>query len=307
MYLNKKTSLSTKAKAHFGILAANIFFAINLSTVKYLTENSFIKPFAINILRVGISALLFWILLLFTSDKQYKIDKKDRGRFILCALCGIALNQSFFIKGLSLTYSIHAALLLLITPIIISLAAVIILKEGFSVLKIAGLLLGITGAAILISARHTTGSGRDIILGDILIILNAIVYAAYFILVKPLMLRYNPLNVMRWIFTIGLIGVFPLGFNELTEIQWTTFGFNEWVSISLVVIAGTFLAYLFNVYGIKTLGASVTGAYIYTQPIFASIIAMIFLGERLEMYKIVSAVFIFTGVFLSTKIFKKSA
>ncbi len=297
----------TKTKAHLGILAANIFFAINLSTVKYLTENSFIKPFAINILRVGISALLFWGLLLFTSDKQYKIDKKDRGRFILCALCGIALNQSFFIKGLSLTYSIHAALLLLITPIIISLAAVFILKEGFSFMKIAGLLLGITGAVILISARNNTGSGRDIILGDILIILNAIVYAAYFILVKPLMLRYNPLNVMRWIFTIGLIGIFPLGFNELTAIHWPAFGFNEWASIILVVIAGTFLAYLFNVYGIKTLGASVTGTYIYTQPVFASIIAMIFLGEKLELYKIVSAVFIFSGVFLSTKIFKKSA
>lgn len=299
--------MSTKTKAHLGILAANIFFAINLSTVKYLTENSFIQPFAINILRVGISALLFWSLLLFSPGNQYKIDKKDRGRIILCALCGIALNQSFFIKGLSLTYSIHAALLLLITPIIISVAAVIILREGFSVLKITGLLLGITGAVILISARNNTGSGRDIILGDVLIILNAIVYAAYFILVKPLMLRYHPLNVMRWIFTIGLIGIFPLGFRELTQIPWPVFGINEWACIALVVITGTFLAYLFNVYGIKTLGAGVTGAYIYTQPVFASIIAMIFLGEKLELYKILSAVFIFAGVFLSTKTFKKSA
>lgn len=299
--------MSTKTKAHLGILAANIFFAINLSTVKYLTENSFIQPFAINILRVGISALLFWSLLLFSPGKQYKIDRKDRGRIILCALCGIALNQSFFIKGLSLTYSIHAALLLLITPIIISVAAVIILREGFSVLKITGLLLGITGAVILISARNNTGSGRDIILGDVLIILNAIVYAAYFIFVKPLMLRYHPLNVMRWIFTIGLIGIFPLGFRELTQIPWPVFGINEWACIALVVITGTFLAYLFNVYGIKTLGAGVTGAYIYTQPVFASIIAMIFLGEKLELYKILSAVFIFAGVFLSTKTFKKSA
>ncbi|MBL0145857.1 MAG: DMT family transporter [Chitinophagaceae bacterium] len=299
--------MSTKLKAHLGILAANIFFAINISAVKHLTQNNFIKPFAINILRVGVSALLFWMLLLFASSKKISIKTKHLGQFSLCALCGIALNQTFFIKGLSLTLPVHAALLLLITPILISLAAVFILKESFTTYKLLGLMLGIAGAVILITAKEASGSSTNMLLGDLFIILNAIVYAGYFILVKPLMLVYNPIHVIRWIFTIGFFMLFPLGYNELIQINFASFTSIEWLLISLVVITGTFFAYLFNIYGIKKLGASVTGAYIYTQPVFAALIANIFLGEKLNAYKILAAVLIFTSVFLVNKTFSKNA
>jgi len=299
--------LTSKQKAHIGILLANLFFAINISAVKHLTTNNFIQPFAINLLRAGVSAFLFWSLLFFSPDKKYLIKKQHWGKFVLCALCGISLNQTFFIKGLSLTLSTHAALLLLITPILISLAAVYILKEKLSIYKILGLTLGITGAVILITAKNTGGYAKDIFLGDVLIILNAIVYAVYFILVKPLMQEYNPLHVIRWVFTIGFFMLLPLGFNQVTQVDFVAFSSLEWMCILLVVVAGTFFAYFFNIYGLKTLGAGITGAYIYTQPVFAAIIANIFLGEVLDRYKILAAILIFTGVFLTTKSTTKNA
>ena len=89
--------------------------------------------------------------------------------------------------------------------------------------------------------------------------------------------------------------------NEFVSINWETFGTIEYTCIGLITICGTFLAYLFNVYGIKILGASVAGAYIYLQPFFAAAIAMFFLGEQLSVYKIIAAVFIFAGVYLATK------
>ena len=209
--------------------------------------------------------------------------------------------------GVSLTLPTHAALLLLITPILISLAAVYILKEKLSIYKILGLTLGITGAVILITAKNTGGYAKDIFLGDVLIILNAIVYAVYFILVKPLMQEYNPLHVIRWVFTIGFFMLLPLGFNQVTQVDFVAFSSLEWMCILLVVVAGTFFAYFFNIYGLKTLGAGITGAYIYTQPVFAAIIANIFLGEVLDRYKILAAILIFTGVFLTTKSTTKNA
>ena len=292
--------MQLKTKAHLGLLSANIFFSINLSAVKYLTTNHFVQSFGINLIRVAVSTILFWMLYLAKPVKS-TIDRADLPRFIICALTGIAINQMLFLKGLSLTYSIHAVLLILSAPIFITVFAAIFLKERISPIQIVGLGLGVCGAVILISMGKNSGTGDNVILGDTLILINALSYTIYFIMVKPLMLKYNPIQVTRMIFTIGFFGVLPFGWNEFTAINWTDFGWMEYGCLGLIVLGGTFLAYLFNLYGIKILGASITGAYIYLQPIFAAIIAMIFLNESLGWYKVIAGAFIFTGVYLSNK------
>lgn len=297
--------MSNKTLAHLALIFANLFFAINLSAVKHLTNSQLAEPFGINIVRVGISVLLLWGLYLL-KPVSIKIQKEDRKRFILCAVTGVAINQMLFLKGLSYTYSIHAALLLLITPILIVFIAAWVLKERLGIFKVTGLALGISGAMVLIFAKDNTGSGNNILLGDILIIINAISYTVYFILVKPLMLKYNPIVIIRWIFTLGLVMIVPFGWVEFTQIPWQRYTAVDFTSMAMIAIAGTFLAYLFNVYGIKLLGASIAGFYIYTQPVFAAIIAMLILKEELTIYKIVAAALIFTGVYLVNKQRKKN-
>lgn len=294
MPLNKNTT------AHVALLCTNLFFAINLSAAKHLTSLQLAKPFGLNIVRVGVSVILFWLLYLL-KPTSIKIEKQDRMRFVWCALTGIAINQLLFLKGLSLTYPIHASLLMLTTPILIVFIAAWVLKEKIGFFKIAGLGLGITGAAVLILAKGGAANRNEVIWGDILIIINAISYTIYFVLVKPLMLKYNPIMITRWIFTIGLVMILPFGWAEFTQIEWTHFEAIDFTSMALVVFTGTFLAYLFNVYGIKILGASAAGFYIYTQPFFATFIAMLFLKEELQFYKIIAAILIFTGVYLSNK------
>ena len=292
--------LNKNITAHAALLFTNLFFAINLSAAKHLTNLQLAKPFGINLVRVGVSTLLFWILYLL-KPVPVKIEKADRGRFVLCALTGVAINQLLFLKGLSLTYPIHASLLMLTTPILIVFIAAWVLKEKIGGLKIAGLVLGISGAAVLILAKGGNGKSGQVIWGDILIIINAVSYTIYFVLVKPLMQKYNPVVIIRWIFTIGLIIILPFCWVEFTAIQWQNFNGIDYTTMGLVVFSGTFLAYLFNVYGIKVLGAAAAGFYIYTQPFFATIIAMVFLNEPLELYKIVASVLIFSGVYLTNK------
>lgn len=295
--------MNKRSIAHIALFFTNLFFAINLSAVKHLTNTQMVKPFGLNVVRIGVSVLLFWGMYLL-KPVNIKIDKQDRMRLFLCAVSGIAINQLFFIKGLSLTYPIHAALLLLITPILIVFIAAWILKEKLGLFKLGGLALGISGALVLILAKDSSGNAGNVLLGDLFIIVNAISYTIYFILVKPLMVKYNAVVVLRWIFTIGLVLVFPFGWIEFTEIPWQQYGAIDFTSLGLIVISGTFLAYLFNLYGIKILGASVAGFYIYTQPVFAALIAMLFLHEQLAMYKIIAAILIFSGVYLANKQFK---
>lgn len=292
--MNKRTI------AHLALLFTNLFFAINLSAVKHLTNSQLAKPFGINVVRVGISTVLFWLLFL-AKPVNVKIAKPDIKRFLLCAVTGVAINQLLFLKGLSLTYSIHASLLMLTTPILIVFIAAWILRERLSLVKMIGLGLGIGGAAVLVLGKENSGEGNDILFGDVLILINAVSYTFYFVLVKPLMLKYDPIVIIRWIFSFGFFLVLPFGWVEFTQIQWAHFTTIDYTCMALVVLPGTFLAYLFNVYGIKALGASIAGFYIYTQPVFAAAIAMIFLKEPLSLYKIIAASLIFAGVYLANK------
>lgn len=298
--------MRSTTKAHIAVLCTNLFFAANYSMVKYISP-SLVKPFALNILRVGVSLILFWLFWFwsktFSSEKtiQASIRKKDLGLFFLCALTGVGLNQTLFIKGLTLTTPIHASLLMLCTPLLITIFAFWILKEKVTIIKILGLILGIGGSVTLILSKENASQGHDYLTGDLLIMLNAIFYGIYFILVKPLMIKYPPVHVIRWIFTLGFLLLLPFGWRQFNEIEWQQFEWSHIISLALIVIAGTFLAYLFNVYGILHLGAGITGSYIYTQPVFAALIATLFFHENLSIQKIIAGLMIFTGVFLVSK------
>jgi drug/metabolite transporter (DMT)-like permease len=223
------------------------------------------------------------------------------GRLALCGLFGIAINQMLFIKGLTMTTAIHASLLTLCTPILITVLGFWILKERINILKIAGLLLGVIGSVWLIAGKQNTGQPKDYLLGDIFIILNGISYAIYFILVRPLMEKYTPLQVTRWVFTFGFLLMLPVGWMQFSEINWSLLTYTHTGVLFFVVIAGTFLAYVFNVYGIRVLGPGVTSAYIYIQLVFAVAIAVLFFNEQLTFQKILAGCMILAGVFLVSR------
>ena len=246
---------------------------------------------------MGISLILFWLLWTMSDTKPH-IKKKHWPRFLLCGLTGIAINQMFFIKGLTYTSAIHASLLILLTPLLITVFAFWILKEKFTAGKAFGLALGIGGAVLLILSKEQSASATNYLLGDMLIVVNAISYTIYFIIVKPLMAEYPPLHVVRWVFTFGFVMILPFGWTEFFETSWEKLDWSHLSSLFFIVIPGTFLAYFFNIYGIRHLGAGVTGSYIYTQPVFAAIIAVIFFNEHLTAAKLVAGIMIFIGVFL---------
>lgn len=285
-----------KFRAHLAVLSANLIFGVNFSVVKFVTPG-LIKPFGLNVVRVLVTTALLWLLHLWEKPKQ-PILKKDLLLFIGCGITGIAINQLLFIKGLSITYSIHASLLMLCTPLLITISAFLFLNEKVTSTVIAGLAIGISGAILLVTGKENSGSGTNVILGDILITLNAISYTFYFVLVKPLMIRYTPLQILRWAFTFGTIFILPFGWNEFADAPWASFSSIEISAIAFVVLGATFLAYMLNIYGLQHLEASATGSYIYLQPIFATAVAVIFLDEKITAFKMLSALMIFTGVFL---------
>ena len=289
--------MSKQTKAHFAVLGANLIFGSSYSIVKFITP-SYIQPFALNAVRVITSLILFWGLFLFKPTKGV-IDRKDFPRMIVCALTGVVINQLFFVKGVSLTTPIHSSLLSLGTPIFITLIAAWLLHERFSLLKGIGLLLGVGGAAILIVMKDSKNTASNVLLGDIMVLINAVSYAFYLVLVRPLMQKYSGIQVLRWLFTLGAFIILPIGLPQLMQTDWAAFGSMQWMALLFIGIFFTFVAYLLNLYGINNIGPSATGTYIYTQPLFAAIISILFTGEYIYAGKIMAALLIFTGVYLA--------
>lgn len=285
-------------KAHAILLTGNFLFGVAVVAIKHITP-SVMQPIALNVFRASIALILFWTMFLFKPSKA-SINKKDIPLFIVCAATGVAINQILFVQGTSLTSPIHAALLLLVTPIVITIIAAWLLKEKITINKAAGLILGIAGASILILIKNYADK-ESTMLGDFLIIINAISYAFYLVLVRPLMKTYSPIHVTRWVFLFGAIMIIPLGIKDVLQINWSMLMWHHWAALAFSVIGATFLSYLFVMYGLEKLGSTVTGTYMYTQPVFATIASIILFNEKLTLTKIIAAILIFCGVYLVNK------
>jgi drug/metabolite transporter (DMT)-like permease len=113
--------------------------------------------------------------------------------------------------------------------------------------------------------------------------------------------RYTPIQILRWVFTLGGLMILPFGWSEFTHTSWEAFTGLHWAALAFVVLGATFLAYLLNIYGLGHLKASATGTYIYIQPFFAALVAILFLNEPITADKLLSAMLIFAGVYLVNK------
>lgn len=290
--------MNEKTKARIAVLLGNFFFGTSVIAVKHISP-SIIPAIGLTAIRILVTTFLFWGLYAIKPVKT-GIAKKDYLLLFLCSFAGIAMNQTFTVKGMSLTSPIHTSLLILTTPICITLLAAWFLKESLTKFKVIGLLLGVSGGALLIFSRDLSSkAGAEQSLGDFFVIIGAISYSVYVVSIKPLMQRYKAMHILQWVFLFGCIAAIPLGWKPLSEVNWALFNGLSWFALFYVVFGATFFAYLLMNYSISKLGASITGSYIYTQPFFATLASMVLLHETLSITKISAAALIMGGVFLA--------
>ena len=283
-------------KAHVALLLANIIYALNYGWAKDVMSGGYLEPFAFILMRVIGATILFWSISLFFKEK---VANKDKLKMALCGVFGVAANQLLFFKGLDETTRINAAIIMVASPIIVALLSALIIKEKPSILRLIGIVIGLGGACFIILQNNTDNEGSTLF-GNLLIILNATSYGLYLVLVKPLMSKYSPLTVIKWVFTFGLIIVLPFGLTEVDTIIWNMPN-DIILKIGFVIIFTTFFCYLFNIYGVKRVSPTVVSSYIYLQPILTSFIAVVSGHETISSAMIVSSLLIFLGVYLVSK------
>ena len=287
--------MSKRLLAHIALFTANLIYGINYTVAKDVMAD-FIQPLGFIFLRVSGAVLLFWLCYrLFFYEK---VVKSDLFKLALCGLFGVAINQMLFFEGLNLTTPINAAVIMVTNPILVLIMGAFLATEAITKRKILGIALGATGAISLITYGGAVELNSDHFWGNIMVLINAASYGVYLVLIKPLMQKYKPITVISWVFLFGFIYVIPFGWGEFQVIEWTSMPTDIIWKAAFVVICTTFMAYLLNIYGLKSLNPSTVSTYIYLQPVLASLVAIFAGSDSLSTIKIGAALIIFAGVYL---------
>ncbi|MEP2936382.1 MAG: DMT family transporter [Gilvibacter sp.] len=291
--------MSKRWLALLAATAASTIYGINHTIAKGLMP-TIIEPYGFIVLRVTGAAVLFWIVSLFFPSE--KIKAKDWPRFVACAAFGMVINMLMFFKGLSLSTPINSSVVITLAPVLLLVLSAVFLKERITWLKAIGIGIGLGGALVLILfGAKTQPNAPNIPLGNMLFIINAASYSVYLIIVKPLVARYSSITLMKWFFLFAVFMNLPIGWNEFSAVDWAHLSFDSIWKLSFVVVATTFMTYLLNVYALKILSPSTIGAFIYLQPVLATLFAILAGADALTGLIVGATVLIFTGVYLSSR------
>lgn len=289
--------MNPNLRPHILLFTVNLLYAGNYTIAKFAMPQ-YISPEALVVIRAFFGMAAFYLV--HALWIREKVETADWPRMILCGLTGVAINQMMFFKGLSLTHPINASLIMIMVPILVMIIAAFALRERITLLKIFGVVSGLSGAAMIIVSGE---SWMELVVsrGDLYILINATSYAIYLVIVKSLMVKYESYTVVRWVFFFGFFMVLPFGFREIGDVDWQHLPASAWRAMIYVLIGVTFLAYLFNALALKVANATLVSTYIYLQPLLATLIAIGFGRDILTGQKVVAGLLIFLGVYLVSR------
>jgi drug/metabolite transporter (DMT)-like permease len=157
--------------------------------------------------------------------------------------------------------------------------------------------MGAAGALLVILSNGSYAVSSKTFVGDMLMLTNAVMYAAYLVWTKPLMAKYDSITVMRWMFLYGSIFIVMFGGWFLVDADFGSIPPMVWLAIVFIVFGATFLTYLFNMYGLRHVNPTTVSVYIYLQPIVASVLAVWIKHDSFTWLKALSMVLVFGGVY----------
>lgn len=283
--------------AHFALLGVQVLFGSLPVIAKVVL--AVIPAVALVGFRVGITALSLFLVQLYRKRVWLQF-KEDYVKLAVISLFAVTFNQLLFIGGLSLTKASNTSLLAVTIPIFTLAISAILGTEKLRLIKVIGIVLAAAGVVFLIDPRNASFSSETT-LGDLMIIANSLSYGIFVATSKDTITRNGAFRSMMWIFIFASIICVPLGMASLSSIDVTQISPYIWLLVIYIAVAATAGPYLLNAFALSKVNPSIVAVYIYLQPIIGFILAVIFLNELIDLKFAVAAVFVFAGVYLTTK------
>jgi len=285
---------------HLIMFAVTLIFGINIPLSKSLLP-VWISPEGLTLSRIIFGAAIFWIASLFVPHE--KVTFKEHRFFLIGSLVGVVFNQGLFITGLNMTSPIDASIIITSGPLFAMIFAAILLKEPITLLKISGVLVGASGAILLVyNGYHASTSHTSNLAGNLMVFGSSVIYAFYLVFTKPLTLRYSPITLMKWMFLYASIFVAPFYYRQVLSAP--VYIHPEMTAVLQMIYTlcfATFLAYLLIPMAQQRIRPTTISMYNNFQPLVASIVAVSIGMDHFSVIKGLSALLIFAGVYLVTR------
>lgn len=289
----------SQLKGHFSMLGANVMWGMMAPVAKMVMAGGLVAPLLMTDFRIFGAAILFWLTSLLLPREHVPLP--DILRLAGAGMLGIVFNQGCYVFGVGYTYPSEASIITTTMPIWVMILAALFLGEPITWKKVGGIVLGGSGAVLLVMGGHGSSAGMNVtnpVLGDILVLTAQLSYALYLTLYKNFIKKYSLVTLMKWMFTFASLAILPFSLPTIIATRWASITMAEAAGVAYVVLGGTFIAYIFVMIGQKALRPTLVGMYNYVQPIVATSIGIWMGLDVMTPVKGIAVAMIFSGVLL---------
>lgn len=234
--------------------------------------------------------------------REWPIVWRNRRVLILLGVCGVGSHNALAYLGLNYTSAMNGVILNSFIPVMIVSLSWIFLRQRLAHIQLAGVAVSLTGVlAILSQGSLATLASFQVNRGDVFVILSMLLWSIY-----TIGLRWRPagLHMLTFLFVIACVGdlvILPVYLAETAMGSPMSFTLVNVLALVGVALFSSVLAYIFWNRGVEQVGASVAGLFVHLMPVFGTILAWLFLGERLHAYHIIGIAFILTGIYVTSR------
>ncbi|MEJ2134303.1 MAG: DMT family transporter [Desulfofustis sp.] len=260
-----------------------------------------IPPLALSFWRWALALAIMLAFSWRTFLGQRGIVYRERRFIIIQGLLGVTGFNSLIYLAVQSTTAVNAVLINSCVPILIALCSLFINKEPLRLRQWAGILVSLSGVAlIIVGGKLGSLVELDFNQGDLLVLCAGLFWALYSVNLKRFPEELHPFSYLLGIMIAGVIGILPFYFLELAMGYGLTANLPTLTTIVYVAIFPSLLAFIFWNRAVRDIGANRAGVFIHLMPVFSSIMAIMFLGESIELFHLQGIALVFAGIFLAT-------
>ena len=283
------------------MIVAPAFFSTNLIFGRYVAPQT--DPFVLAFIRWACVALILLPFALQSDAKAMRvIVRKHWLFFLLIGFLGMGISGSGVYLGLQYTTASNATLIYSITPILIVLLERAFVGRQSNMREAIGIVLALLGVSIIVlNGNLATLLQLNFNPGDLLIALAAISWAGYSILYRSE--RVSSLSSLVLFAIIALFGAvvnLPIAAYSVFQGAGLPGTSSAWLAIVGIVFISSLIAFSTYQYGVRALGASTAGLFMYLMTPYGVVMAVLFLDERLLAFHYFGIFLVMGGVITAT-------